>query len=184
MGRIRNFLARLSYRKDAAGLLHPRIMTNLAESRTIGILYIVNDVPDFELVEGFVGRLQKEHKEVKALGYVRNRNLINRFLPRLSYDFFSRKDVTWYYKPLHDKVKDFTDKEFDILIDLNLQDFYPLKYLSGLSKARCRVGKYSEDNMEYYDLMIEPRPDIPMNEYIEQIHHYLTVINRNEKGVQ
>jgi hypothetical protein len=184
MMRLRNFLARLSYRKDAAGIAHPRIMTSLTESRSIGILYVVNDVPDFEMVESFVGRLQREHKEVKALGYVRNRNLISRFLPRLSYDFFSRKDVTWFYKPVHSKVKDFIDREFDILIDLNLQDFYPLKYISGLSKAKCRVGRYTDDNLEYYDLMIEPKPDISMNEYIEQIHHYLTIINRNEKGVQ
>ena len=183
MNRLRNILAKLSYRKDAAGIPHPRIMSNLAEARTVGILYIVNDVPDFAIVEEYVARLQRDHKDVKALGYVRNKFLISRFLPRLSYDFFSRRDVTWYYKPIHEKVRDFTQKEFDILIDLNLQDFFPLKYISGLSKAKCRVGRFSDDNVEYYDLMIEAKPGITVPEFIEQIHHYLTVINRNEKGV-
>ena len=183
MNRIRNFLAWLSYRKDATGIVHPRIMSNLEEARTIGILYVLNDVPDYELIEGFVTRLQKEHKEVKALGYVRNKNLISRFLPKLSYDFISRRDITWFYKPLHTKVKDFIERDFDILIDLNLQDFFPLKYISGLSRAKGRVGSFSDENMEFYDLMLETRQGVTMNEYIEQIHHYLTVINRNEKGI-
>ncbi len=184
INRIRNFLASVSFRKDAAGIHAERSMMNLADTRTIGILYVLNDVPDYELVERFVSRLQHERKEVKALGFVRNKVLISRFLPKLSYDFFSRKDVTWYHKPVHAKVRDFTQKEFDILIDLNLEDFFPLRYISGLSRAKCRVGRYSESNMAFYDLMIEPKPGISMNEYIEQIHHYLSVINRNEKGIQ
>jgi hypothetical protein len=180
---IRTFLAKTSYRKDASGIVHPRKMINLADARTIGILYVVNDVPDYDTVSAFVTRLQQDRKEVKALGYVRNKILISRFLPKLSYDFFSRKDVTWFHKPIHAKVKDFIDKEFDILIDLNLQDFFPLKYISGLSKARCRVGMFSDENLDFYDLMLESRSGIPLEEYIEQIHHYLSIINRNEKGL-
>lgn len=182
MGKIRDLVAGYSYRKDAAGLSHPRILTNFADAKQVGILYVVNDVPDFEVVEAFVGRLQKEHKEVKALGFVRNKNLIGRFLPRLSYDFFSRRDLTWYNKPIHEKVKDFIAKEFDILIDLSLQDFFPMKYISGLSKAKCRVGRYTEANTDYYDLMLDAKPGITAEAFIEQIYHYLSIINRNEKG--
>jgi hypothetical protein len=184
INQVRNFLAKASFRKDASGIIHARNMMNLADARCIGIMYVLNDVADYDIVAGFVSRLQHERKEVKALGFVKNKILISRFLPKLSYDFFSRKDVTWYYKPIHSKVRDFIEKEFDILIDLNLQDFFPLKYISGLSKAKCRVGRYSESNMDFYDLMLEPKPGITMNEYIDQIHHYLSVINRNEKGVQ
>lgn len=175
-------MASFRYRKDAAGIVHPRLITNLSEARTIGILYVVNDTPDFDVVETFVGHLQKEHKEVRALGYVKNKNLISRFLPRLSYDFFSRRDITWYYKPLHEKVNDFVSQEFDILIDLNLEDFFPLKYISGLSKARCRVGPFTEHNTDFYDLMVEAKAGVTVSEYIGQICHYLSIINRNEKG--
>jgi hypothetical protein len=184
ISQVRNFLAKASYRKDAAGITHARRMVPLTDARSIGIMYVLSDTADYDLVAAFVSRLQHERKEVKALGFVKNKILISRFLPKLSFDFFSQKDVTWFYKPIHSKVRDFIDKEFDILIDLNLQDFFPLKYISGLSKARCRVGRYSESNMEFYDLMIEPKPGTTMSEYIEQIHHYLSVINRNEKGNQ
>lgn len=183
MKRIRNILAKYSFTKDATGISYPRKFTNLADARSIGILYLLNDVSDYDIVETFVTRLQKDHKEVKAIGYVKNKELISRFLPKLSYDFFSRKDITWYYKPVHSKVKDFIDKEFDILIDLNLTDFFASKYISGLSKARCRVGMFAEDNQKYYDLMVDAKPGTTMEEYLEQICHYLTIIKDNETRV-
>lgn len=156
-------------------------MTNLGDAKRIGILYTLDDVPDYERVSAFVSQLQSEHKEVKALGFVKNRSLVQRFLPKLSYDFFSKRDLTWFYKPIHTQVRDFIEKEFDLLIDLSLQDSFPLKYISGLSRALCRVGKFSENNLEYYDLMIEIKPTMTFEEYIGQVQHYLTIIKTNAK---
>jgi hypothetical protein len=158
-------------------------MTNLGDAKRIGILYTLNDVPDYERVSEFVSKLQGDHKEVKALGFVKNKNLIQRFLPKLSYDFFSNKDLTWFYKPIHTQVRDFIEKEFDLLIDLSLHDSFPLKYISGLSKAMCRVGKFSEENAEYYDLMIDLKPSMSSEDYLGQVQHYLTVIKTNAKRI-
>ena len=151
-------------------------MVNLIQARRVGILYMVGDVPDYDKVSEFVSQLQQEHKEVKALGFISSKNLISRFLPKLSYDFFSKKDVNWFYRPIHKTVKDFMEKEFDLLIDLSLADSFPLKYISGLSKAICRVGRFSEDNSPYYDLMIDAKPAITIDDYFYQIKHYLTII--------
>ncbi len=182
-GKIRQSIGEYYYRKEASRAQHPRKMVNLGDARSIGILYTLDDVPDYERVEKFVSELQHDRKEVKALGFVANKNLVTRFLPKLSYDFFSRKDLTWYRKPVHHLVKDFMDKEFDILINLSPKDFFPFHYIAGLSNAWCRVGCFSDRNVAFYDLMIEMGQDIPVPEYIEQIRHYLTVINDHEKRI-
>ena len=155
-------------------------MTNLKDAKKIGVLYTLDDVPEYEAVSEFVSSLQHDHKEVKALGFVKNKNLVSRFLPKLSYDFFSNKDINWFFKPLNSKVKDFIEKEFDILIDLSMNDSLPLKFISGLSMAHCRVGRFSETNQMCYDIMIDLSKPIALNEYIVQIIHYLTVINNEE----
>jgi hypothetical protein len=169
------------YRKEHSRTDRRCRMTNLQEAKRIGILYTLDNVPDYDRVSEFVSQLQGAHKEVKALGFVKNKNLVQRFLPKLSYDFFSKRDLTWFYKPIHTQVRDFIEKEFDLLIDLSLHDSFPLKYISGLSKALCRVGKFSEENTEYYDLMIDLKPTMTTDEYIGQIRHYLTVINTHAK---
>ncbi|MCX6282578.1 MAG: hypothetical protein NTU51_11515 [Bacteroidetes bacterium] len=159
-------------------------MVNLPEARRVGILYTLEEAPDYDRVSEFVTELQQDHKEVKALGFVKSKNLIQRFLPKLSYDFFSRKDLTWFYRPIHDTVRNFMDKDFDLLIDLNLADSFPHKYIAGLSRAICRVGRFSEDNTMYYDLMIDVKPAMTIDEYLSQIKHYLTVIKTDEKHPQ
>ncbi len=174
--KLREKIGQYYFRKEQSRSPRPLQMTNLRDARRIGILYTLEDVPDYERVSEFVARLQGEQKEVKALGFVRNKNLVQRFLPKLSYDFFTRRDLTWFYKPIHRQVRDFIDKEFDLLIDLSLQDHFPLKYISGLSKALCRVGKFSEENTEYYDLMIDLKPTMTQEEYMGHVQHYLTVI--------
>jgi hypothetical protein len=179
--RIRTIAGNYFLKEELLKTVSERKMTNLKDARRIGVLYTLDDVPEYETVSEFVSQLQHDHKEVKALGFVKNKNLVNRFLPKLSYDFFSNKDLNWFFKPLHSKVKDFIEKEFDILIDLSLKDSLPLKFISGLSLAHCRVGRFSEANKLCYDIMIDLNKPMSLSEYILQIIHYLTVIN-NEEG--
>jgi hypothetical protein len=182
-GNLRIKIGQYYYKKEQSQTERHSQMTNLKDAKRIGILYTLDDVPDYERVSEFVSKLQGDHKEVKALGFVKNKNLIQRFLPKLSYDFFSNRDLTWFYKPIHTQVRDFIEKEFDLLIDLSLHDNFPLKYISGLSKALCRVGKFSEKNTEYYDLMIDLKPSMTSEEYLGQVQHYLTVIKTNAKRI-
>ncbi len=180
-GKIRSKIGKYYFMKEKQRGAQHRRLTNLQDARHIGIIYALNDVPDYDRVSEFVSQLQREHKEVKALGFVRNKNLVSRFLPKLSYDFFSKKDVNWFYKPIHKQVKDFIEKEFDILIDLSMSDNFPLKYIAGLSNAFCRVGRFSENNTDYYDLMIDVSPAMTIDDFLGQVRHYLTIINSHAK---
>ncbi|MBN1199169.1 MAG: hypothetical protein JXA23_07440 [Bacteroidales bacterium] len=155
-------------------------MVNLASAKSIGILYALIAPPDYTEVETFVSDLQKEHKEVKALGFVQHKEMVNRFLPKLSYDFFSQQEVNWYCKPMNNKVDDFITTEFDLLLDLTMEDFLPLKFVTGLSRARCKVGRFTEENNRYYDLMIKVESFQRLPELIKQIKHYLTIIQQHE----
>ncbi len=213
-------------------------LKNLDQAKKIGILYTLDDIPDYNKISDFVSKIQhkqkdiKEHiegvftrnnfkkvlpnesivyvwdtarvpygtrseetitkfaleiaralldKDVKALGFVKNKNLITRFLPKLSFDFFSIRDLSWFYKPIHTKLKDFIEKEFDLLIDLSTYESFPLKYIAGLSHSLCKVGRFSEENSNYYDLMIDIKPSATLDDYIGQVRHYLTIINVDEE---
>jgi hypothetical protein len=181
---IRTAVARYRLKNEASTVHKDRKMTNLEQARRIGVLYILDDVPDYDVVSAFVTELQHDRKEVKALGFVKNKNLVTRFLPKLSYDFFSSRDVSFFYRPVHTKVRDFTDQEFDILIDLSLKENIPLRYIAALSSALCRVGMFSDEDFHCYDLMIDPAPGLSLKEYIDHIIHYLTVINADAKGTR
>lgn len=180
--KIRTIVGNYFLKEELLKTVRERKMTNLRDAKKIGILYTLDDVPGYDTVSEFVSRLQHDHKEVKALGFVKKKILVSRFLPKLSYDFFSVKDTNWFFKPIHTNVTDFIEKEFDILIDLSMKDSLPLKFISGLSMAHCRVGRFSEANRVCYDIMIDLTKPMSLNDYMLQIIHYLTVINNEERG--
>jgi len=165
-------------RRSAAVTRH-RQMVNLPNAKLIGIVYMLDEVSDYEQVQSFVASLQHEHKEVHALGFVQHKKLINRFLPKLSYDFFSFNNLDWFYRPVNEKVRNFISTEFDLLIDLTMKESLPLKFVVGLSVARCKVGGFSEDDTRYHDLMIKIQAMGSLREFISQVNHYLTIIDTN-----
>ena len=179
--KIRSLIGLHYFRKELERSGRDRKLTNLKDARKIGILYNLEDVPDYDVVAEFVTKLQHEHKEVKAMGFVQNKNLVSRFLPKLSYDFFSGTDLNWFYRPGKEKVRDFISKDFDLLIDLDMKDSLPLKYISGLSMSMCRIGRYSEGSLPCHDFMLDVNPSTPVTEFIRQITHYLTIINNDGK---
>ncbi|NQV03365.1 MAG: hypothetical protein HQ542_12010 [Bacteroidia bacterium] len=167
-------------KRESAKVSRNRSMINLSGAKSIGILYALFDIPDYNQVRAFVSELQKQHKEVKALGYLQHKEMVSRFLPKLSYDFFSQQEVSWYFKPGNIKVDDFIQREFDLLINLTMEDHLPLKFVAGLSRARCKVGRFSDESAKYYDLMIKIDTPQSLQEFITQVRHYLTIIQQHE----
>jgi len=174
--KIGNYLLK----RESATIERNLKMVNLSHAKSIGIVYPLFDIPDYNQVMEFVTQLQHDRKEVKALGFVQEKNLISRFPPKLSYDFFSRDNLNWFNKPVNDRVQDFVSREFDLLIDLTMHEHLPTKYVVGLSKARCKVGRFCDNNARYYDLMINIQPMTTLREFISQVRHYLTIIKTDD----
>lgn len=181
IGKIRLKIGYNLLKRDVSSIHLERRMANFSEAKKIGIMYSLPDAETYTVISEFVTQLQQNHKEVKALGYLKNKQLAERFLPKLAFDFFSTKDVGLFYIPRNVKVNDFIETNFDLLIDLSQTDELPLKYISGLSHAYCRVGRFSEKYKSCYDLMFQISPETTLEEYMQQIIHYLTLINGNER---
>ncbi len=127
---------------------------NIDNAKTIGILFNATHQISFEIVKEMVKNLSNKKSKIDVLGYVDSKNLIDHYLYRKGFEFFTHKQLNWYYKPIDETVNSFIKNKFHILINLSLDDPYPIQYIVALSKARFKVGRYTEGN-EYLDLMID-----------------------------
>lgn len=127
---------------------------NIEKAKTIGILFNATHQISFEIVKEMVKNLSSRKNKIDILGYVDSKNLIDHYLYRKGFEFFTQKQLNWYYKPVEETVNSFVEKKFDILIDLSLDDPYPIQYIIAVSKAKFKVGRYTEGN-EYLDFMID-----------------------------
>jgi hypothetical protein len=74
-------------------------------------------------------------------------------------------------------VENFMAEEYEIIIDLTLQDRLPIQYIMARSRARFKVGRYSESNKKILDMMIDMAGSQSLPQFIQQVHHYLMMVN-------
>ena len=87
------------------------------------------------------------------------------------------QDLNWYYKPQNYIIDNFIKKEYDILINLSDSSCIPIKYLVASSVARFKIGRF-EEGYEIYDLMIKLEKEKGKERLMEEIKHYLNLINK------
>jgi hypothetical protein len=151
---IKAFVGRRILEKKIRSHLHNPIVCNIRGARNIGIIYNATEYISFEIIKDFTRRLAKGDTKVTILGYVNSKKLIDHYLYRKGYDFFSRNDLNWFYKPVSEVTESFMQQPFDILFNLSLEEYFPIQYIVALSLSSFKVGKYSsaEKNL---DLMID-----------------------------
>lgn len=148
--------------------------------KTVGILFDATNVEDYDIVKRYVVYLREHLKKVKVIGFFSTKEIPALTYSKLEYDFFSVKELNWLGKPSSVIIQNFIDEEYDLLIDLNIHDHFPLKYISALSKAAFKVGKYDENDTEIYDMMIDADNTKTVKYFLRQIDTYLTMLNKTE----
>jgi len=175
---IRQKVGDFFFKRELKSNPRQREVHNLHSAQSIGILYDATEREDMLKVSEFVNALFQTKKDVKALGFVNLKELTHHHMPMLQFDFFFLKDLNWYYKPQNYIIKNFVEKDYDILINLCNSSCIPVKYLAGISQAKFKVGKYEED-IDLYDMMIDIKENT-LSALIKEVHHYLTVINQKD----
>jgi hypothetical protein len=127
---------------------------NIKDARNIGIIYNATDLSSFDVVREFSKQLSSEDVSLSILGYVHSKELVDKYLYRKGFDFFYRSNLNWYNKPVSPITDRFISEPFDILIDLSLDTYYPIRYVTALSTARFKAGRFTPDE-KYLDLMID-----------------------------
>jgi hypothetical protein len=127
---------------------------NIHKAKSIGILFDATQQVSFEIVKDLVKKLSSKDNEIEVLGYVDSKQMIDAYLYRKGFDFFTRSQLNWFYKPETANVNAFIKKPFDVLVDLSLDNPFPIQYIMSCSVAKFKAGRYLL-NEDYLDFMID-----------------------------
>lgn len=150
---------------------------NFETVKTIGILFNATQIDDWELVKQYIRYLKENGKKVKAIGYFNSPALPEFSYSKLDYDYFCNKNVGLLLKPDISFSESFINNEFDLLVDLNIYEDFPLYYMAALSSAKFKIGKY-KNRSQVHDLMIELEVGKGLKYFMRNIDHYIMKINR------
>jgi len=146
---------------------------NFQEADTIGILFDATHPASRVFINEYRESLIAKDKRVSILGYFNDKNDHQNVI----FKYFNNKDLTWHWHPKSEVVREFTNRQFDILIGLHLVPCPPLEYVAALSQAHIRVGRYRPEREHCYDLMIDIADDYNLQGFSEQIEAFLKRVN-------
>jgi hypothetical protein len=151
---IKNRIGRMVLASKLRGRHRKVLVCNLENAKRIGIIYNATEYISFEIIKDLVKQLSDNSVAVSVLGYVDSKKLIDHYLYRKGFDFFSKNDLNWYYRPVSLLAMQFMDEPFDLLLNLSLEDHFPIHYITTLSQAAFKAGRFFPVD-ESLDFMID-----------------------------
>jgi hypothetical protein len=123
------------------------------QAQNIGIIFTVEDRQKHDLIKDMVKHFEQDGKKVRVLEFLPKKKENYEFL----FDFFTIDNLNFWGKIESDQAAQFSSTPFDYLFCVDSQSNPLLLNLLAQSKARCRVGKYSETEHAFFELMIEEK---------------------------
>ena len=149
---------------------HPvkRSSMYLDNASSVGILFDGTEPEDRKLVLDFAEKLKKAGKKVKLLAFFDNK------LKSADFTFlhFNRLQLDFALRPKTRDVTEFIGQEFDLLLNLSNRSILPLDYIAALSRAKFRVGPFTEKTF-CYDLMMDQSGKKDLGAFLQQVIFYM-----------
>jgi len=155
-----------------------RKIYNFDTAKKAGLIFTCASEDDFIAVKDFKKYLEEKNIKTSALGFINDKQIPDHLLLRTGFNFFSLKNLDWYFRPKNQFINDFTNERFNILFDLSLTYHFPVHYIVTLSPAEYKIGRLC--NTEDYDLMIETGKNKQIAYLVEHIKHYLNMIHSRQ----
>lgn len=152
--------------------------SNMSHVKKIGILWDASKTEDFACLSKFYQKMHESKIDVKILGYFSGKNLPNQYTAIRFLTCIRKEELNFFYHPVSTETNTFIRNRFDVLIDINFKRLLPLHYISSLSNAGFKVGLFeSESRNSPFDLMMELKSPVNVEDYLNHVIHYLEMIN-------
>lgn len=114
------------------------------------------------------------------LGFVESKEIPDNMVLRDNCELLTLNDIDLWMRPRTPEAVDFTNSDFNILFDVSMRDNFILHYLSTLSVANFKVGRYKTTENDYdFMINVEKKPSV---EYLlEQIKIYVSILNKTRE---
>lgn len=169
--------------KRIANLRRKVFYSDIAQIKKIGIVWDASKTSDFSSLSKFFQKMHERDIDVKILGYYPEKELPNQYTAIRYLSCIRRKEVNFFYIPVSTEADVFISTKFDVLIDINFEKSFTLLYISSMSLANFKVGLFdSESGEKTFDLMFELKKPVSIENYLEQVIHYLEMIKSGSSG--
>lgn len=152
--------------------------SNISQVKSIGIVWDALKTQDFPCLSKFHQKMHERNIEVKIIGYYPGKELPDQYTALRYLSCIRKSEINFFNIPVSTETNYFIKNRFDVLIDINFENKFPLYYIASLSVSSFKVGLFdSVRGSSNFDLMIELKKPVMVENYLNEIIHYLEMIN-------
>jgi len=166
-------------RKKSLKVKRKREFVNLKRAGTIGIVWDIVRNDDLTPISDFILKMSERGIKVDVIGIFHGKQLPDNLTALRYITCLKREDLSFIFRPKAIEADNFINTAYDILIEVSFRNCLPVRYISTLTPARCRVCSDTGDdqNRDFADIMISMGKNRDVREYLNQIIAYLEIIN-------
>ena len=155
---------------------------NILSAKKVGLVWDASKPDEFQVLSQFHQKMTERNVGLEIIGYYPGKELPDKITAIRYLVCLKQQDLNYAYRPVSNEASRFINSPFDILIDANFNSVFPLEYISTLSLAGLKVGIFN-NGYEHspFDLMLEVSSKSGLNNYLDQVVHYLEMINTGSK---
>lgn len=152
--------------------------TNFKRIKSIGVVWDASRTEEFRLLSSLHQKMAEKNIEVVIFGAYPDKELPDQYTAIRYLTCLKKQELDYFYRPLSPEAVAFTERKFDVLIDINFRNLFPLRYITSLSKAGLKVGLSDPEPGELpFDLMISVKDPVSLEGYLDQVLFYLEMMN-------
>jgi hypothetical protein len=172
-------IAGMLLRKKSARVKRQKMLFDFASAKYIGVLCSPQDEISTGHLKNFLHYLSQKGIKYSVFGYFDGKKIPDNFLYWKGMDFITRQDLNFFYMPKGPIVDKFINEPFDMLINCNIANYFPVEHMSQLSVAKCKVGIVREGE-SYYDLTIDIEKSRTIEYFLKNLEVYLSNLRHSQ----
>jgi hypothetical protein len=163
--------------KKVVSIKKKTFYANFSQVKSIGVVWDASRPVEFASLTKFHQNMHELKIGVKIIGYYPGKNLPDKYTAIRYLTCIRKDEINTFYCPVSSETKKFINNPFDILIDINFEKLFPLKYVATLSNARFKIGLFDHETADTpFDMMMEIKNPVDIGIYLSQIIYYLEMI--------
>lgn len=170
--KLKEFLLNRSIKKLRAGQKFETKFHNLDSAKNALIVFDASTENDYKKITSFIRYIQEKGIKIRAVAYSDTKMVPHYCMQSMNYDFISKSDINFFYKPKGVSITNVLSEKFDILIDLNINNHKTLKFYSAIANAELKISVSSEE-IELFDLIFQPKDKKDLNNILKDLIHYM-----------
>lgn len=175
--RLRQFTGRKILASRAGRLNRKKRFNSLHNAHKIAIVWSAENDSDLKIINSFYQEMQKKGVQTDILCYYPGHILPDNLTALRHIDCFRRSDLNYFYIPVTPEIIEFINTPYEILIDINFGNHFPLQWISSLSMAELKIGSDDAGNNSFMDITIKLNERKETDYFLEQVKVYLEMIN-------